>query len=203
MIFPYFSITNIQVLPSQSTFLLLAHKQPYLVSSNGTSFVPCGPSCICVHLSWGFLSSIKQMILSYTAGNKPIDYATCNVCNTDYKLQLIECNEYDLTLVITRWITLGPGLSRDDPQWTDHKYESLIRYSFSMDTRIPSISPRSVFEAAVAKDWSVEALCSYNLSFLRNRQYKILMQRKCFLCDTIWFLSPQKHMERQGISIPQ
>lgn len=141
------------------------------------------------------------MVLSYTAGNKPIDYATFNVCNTDYKLQLIECNEYDLALVITRWINLGPGLSRDDPQWTDHEYESLIRHSPSMDTRIPSISPLSVFEAAVTKDWSVETLCSYNLSFLWNRQYKILMQPKCFLRDTIWFLSPQRHMERQGISI--
>lgn len=63
--------------------MLLIHNQPYLLSSGGTSFVPRWPSCICVHLSWVFLGSIRQMVLSYTAGNKPIDYATCNMCNTD------------------------------------------------------------------------------------------------------------------------
>ena len=72
--------------------MLLVHNQPYLLSSGGTSFVPRRPSCICTHLSWGFLGSVRQMVLSYTAGNTPIDYATCNMWNTNHELQLIECN---------------------------------------------------------------------------------------------------------------
>lgn len=101
--------------------MLLARNQPYLLSSGGTSFVPRPPSCICAHLSPGVFSLIRQMVLSYTAGDRPIDYATCDICNTDYELQLIECNEYDLALVITRWMNLGPGLSLDNPQWQDHQ----------------------------------------------------------------------------------
>lgn len=53
--------------------------------------------------------------------------------------------------------------------------ESLIRYLPSMDVRNLYKSPRVIFEAAIAKAWSAEAVCSYNLSFLRNRQYKTLM----------------------------
>lgn len=180
--------------------MVVAHKELYL-SSPDTLFGSSGLFHICAHMLHSKLSkSIRWMVKSYTAGKEATDcyIATiCKRCNTDYELQLVECGQDGLALVITRWINLGSGLSPDDPQWKVHTFPSFMREPLSLDTRIPYISPRRSFETSVSKNWSAEALCSYNLSFLRDRKYKALMGRQNFFCKSIWSLaSPQEHIER-------
>lgn len=77
---------------------------------------------ICEHiLHSDILNSITDLVKAHSESGINPTYSVssncCEVCRTDYHIELIEFNSRDLALVITRWINLGTGQSPDDPQW--------------------------------------------------------------------------------------
>lgn len=174
---------------------LVARKQLHLFCSDtlrGSSQI----FYVCGHISHSTL--LTSMVKSYIAGKEPTDChiaATCKNCNTDYELQLVGCGQDDLAIVITRWINLGPGLSPDDPQWKVHVFRPRGWKRLSLDTIISYTSARHSFETTVAKKWSAEALSSYNLSFLRARKYKAVMENTTFPGDPWTLYYPRGPME--------
>ena len=50
-------------------------------------------------------------------------HSNCEACNTDYEIGWLRNEEFrNITIVGTRWISLGPGLSPDDPRWRMNAY---------------------------------------------------------------------------------
>lgn len=145
---------------------------------------------ICGHISQTRLSHlIFSHILSSTAGARETPFFpsysnNCKQCNTDYQLELHFLGQNDLALVITRWLNLGAGLTPEDPQWRVHGY-SWPPKCMTAEYYATVTSPRMLFEASLPKRSSVETLCSYNLSLLKGRNYRIMMNQDWWPRD-IW-----------------
>ncbi|KAJ5709894.1 hypothetical protein N7493_009486 [Penicillium malachiteum] len=91
--------------------------------------------------------------------------STCEDCNTHYRAELIEFDS-GVAFVLTRWINLGPGLSKEDPVWKKH---TLI-YTQGLDKEHTRMSPRQCFEDAAPI--SFKELMYRNLSYLKDQRYK-------------------------------
>ncbi|OQE35992.1 hypothetical protein PENCOP_c012G05290 [Penicillium coprophilum] len=103
-------------------------------------------------------------------------YSNCDVCNTDFEIQLFK-NRPDghVTMVMTRWINLGSGLSLDDPRWRVRTTDmSWSRPEITkLDPKYMHLSPRHAFE--VLTDTSLENLTFRSLSYLENMRYESVM----------------------------
>ncbi|KAJ5326153.1 uncharacterized protein N7506_009255 [Penicillium brevicompactum] len=93
----------------------------------------------------------------------------CIKCQVDFQLDVV--NERStgcgFTLVLTRWVNLGPGLSPEDLEWKVHS-------ECCPTTNAPYGNPRDVFESRTDK--SCSALQSSNLFYLQNENYRGLME---------------------------
>jgi hypothetical protein len=49
-----------------------------------------------------------------------LELFTCRSCNVDFQLEIRECGDRALALVITKWLDLGSGLTPKDPRWRAH-----------------------------------------------------------------------------------
>ncbi|KAJ5373632.1 hypothetical protein N7517_005638 [Penicillium concentricum] len=103
-------------------------------------------------------------------------HSNCGSCNTDIDIELFK-NRPDghVTIVMTRWINLGPGLSSDDPRWSVNAGERSWDEPevFKLDSKYMELSPRHTFEALT--DTSLGNFTYRNLSYLENRRYENVM----------------------------
>lgn len=94
---------------------------------------------------------------------------------------------------MTRWLNLGPGLTKEDPLWKTHVLGGIPRRRLDEDDL--EESPRLCFEDMAPQ--SFEDLRSRNLSYLRDQQYKNVMP---FIAAglNVWYISykePSKKRE--------
>ncbi|KGO36268.1 hypothetical protein PEX1_029780 [Penicillium expansum] len=105
------------------------------------------------------------------------EYFNCDHCNTDCEIELFENRPNGhITIVMTRYINLGAGLSPYDPRWRvnlwSHWEEPEV---WKLNLEYVDSSPRHTFEALT--DTSLEDLTSRNLSYLEDERYQTTMVR--------------------------
>ncbi|KAJ6020948.1 hypothetical protein N7540_006452 [Penicillium herquei] len=133
-------------------------------------FSPCG------HRKNKSPEPFRSLMEAYSAnGDLGISRGKCTDCSMEYEIQVREADTNDVTLTITRWIDLGPGLSPDDPQWRTH-------HQFYAEPVPPSDlvpDPRRRFERAPStqggSNVSIEERYRRNMSFLEAERYKTMM----------------------------
>lgn len=116
----------------------------------------------------------------------------CARCNVSYHIKLFESDSKP-TIVLTRWLNIGVGVTKDDPAWklqaypywrTEPKMLNKKKLSFKS-------SPRLCYEATACQ--SFDDLTSLNLSYLKDRQY----------IQTMTFASGSDWKERDSYASPQ
>ncbi|KAJ5611542.1 hypothetical protein N7528_008647 [Penicillium herquei] len=106
------------------------------------------------------------LLVEGSSGEKYTDFtSTCEDCNTDYRAELIEF-ESGLAFVLTRWINLGSGLSKEDPVWKKHT----IIWTPGLDKEHTRMSPRQCFEDMTPI--SFKELMYRNMSYFKDQRYK-------------------------------
>lgn len=132
------------------------------------------PFEICVH--FGLPRFITPIVESLDNGEEASFAHNCHMCNTDSQ---IEIREFDskIASIMTSWINLGSGLTREDLLWKTHvSLPDGPRGRLDGDDPehlLTAQSPRLCFEDLAPQ--SFEDLRSRNLSYLRNQQYKNVM----------------------------
>ncbi|KAJ5953190.1 hypothetical protein N7454_000086 [Penicillium verhagenii] len=99
---------------------------------------------------------------------------TCHICNTDSYIEVrVAEDSSTMTIVMTRWFNLGPGLTQDDDLWRTHI--QMIPFG---QAKVPHdnlyTNPRFYFEGIMASK-SFKELESRNLSYLKDNKYKTFM----------------------------
>jgi hypothetical protein len=102
----------------------------------------------------------------------------CRSCMMDYQSELTKVDS-QFALVVTRWISLGLGLSMQDSLWAAQSVAPRYEASRSFDEP----RPRSCFEYAASR--SVKDLRARNLSLLHDQQYKRVIS---FVAEGDWNL---------------
>ncbi|KAJ6015971.1 hypothetical protein N7540_010562 [Penicillium herquei] len=129
---------------------------------------------LCRHMR--FYQYIALWVASFLRGEATNEIRSseerCARCDVDYHVKAFEFDSHP-TIIVTRWLNLGVGLTRDDPSWklqacpywrTD---EELLEIK-------ENVSPRLCFETMGFR--SLEELNSHNLKYLRDEKYKEKMQ---------------------------
>lgn len=99
---------------------------------------------VCAHLSRKeFTGMIQSLVQIFKDGDKNPSFTyTCDRCNVDSQTEICELNN-DIALIVTRWISLGPGLTPDDPRWRIHNHENpLVEEGRTLDANDKRASPR-------------------------------------------------------------
>ncbi|CRL22141.1 unnamed protein product [Penicillium camemberti] len=169
--------------------VLVGLDEVYLIDPSSALPINFNFLWICEHILYLYiLNSITDLVKAHSESElKPTCSASsncCEVCRTDYHIELHEFNSRDLALVITRWINLGTGQSPDDPQWK--RVQSVYEKPPLLDGK-ELASPRVAFEKVVSDHWSKEALTLSNVSFLRNSEYRNSMEQLDYDPD-VWIL---------------
>lgn len=123
---------------------------------------------------------VRSHVSAYLSGApKPAEYGNCSKCNTEGRIEVRDFGTQEVSLIITRWIDVGPRLSPQDPRW-----RSRIPVGSRVDVPAEDIvpSPRLRFEASLAeggksRTLSDEELCSRNASLLKGRRYMDAMEK--------------------------
>lgn len=139
---------------------------------------------ICLHISTAgsgdlfIWNRVSELVKQYHCGERG-KYLTaqgrCPRCNTAWKAQVREIEPNDVSLVITRWMSLGAGLDPEDPMW-----RSFIESKHYLPFDTVAADPRVLFEmdsvqARSGSALSEEALFLRNSELLRARKYRELM----------------------------
>jgi hypothetical protein len=95
---------------------------------------------------------------------------TCKKCNTDFMLELYTDPRDLVTLLITRWICLGPGRRPDDPLWMVH---SRAEKPGGLVLGHMGPSPRRIFEQLT--DTPFMDLSLRNRAYLVDEVYRAMM----------------------------
>lgn len=124
----------------------------------------------CIHTS--LIHLITPRVKSLPAGKSISFEISCQECYTDSHIELGEF-EHTPTVIMTRWVNLGPCLTPEHPMWKAHVFipgnpNERPRQDELKQTR--KIRPRMIFEKRFP--FSFEELRQRNLLFLRNQQYK-------------------------------
>ena len=133
---------------------------------------------VCTHFRFSQMKEQMNPLLSaYKQTLSPIRLErTCEKCNADFLLELQEFDGYS-AFSVTRWISLGSGLTPEDPLWRirslQNTYDGLMS-PFSMELDKMAWSPRRSYESS-SGDWTQETLLSRNLSWLKGKRYKRCM----------------------------
>lgn len=117
-------------------------------------------------------------------------YSTCDECNTDYEVQLfVNPSNGRITVVMTRWINLGPGLSPNDLLWkinAERMWGESEFWASGLGYGYVDWSPRRTFEALT--NTSLEHLTARNLFYFENQKYKTEMVPIPFSTPSSWAL---------------
>jgi hypothetical protein len=97
-------------------------------------------------------------------------HGNCKICHTSYYLEVIQTGNL-YAVVLTRWMSLGPGLSPDDPQWKIH----MLQEPECRDDSI-IVDPQLSFECN-GPQLSHQALRETNMSYLREHEYQRVMNK--------------------------
>lgn len=125
---------------------------------------------ICAHAHFpDFITPIVDEFQG--GGQKSVSYSgMCSKCNTECCLQIAVINS-KVTLIMTRWINLGPGLSPDDILWRAHTYCWLDSESLQQAVYIPAhliTSPRQCFEETAPQSYKTCDLITSLISKTSN-----------------------------------
>lgn len=153
---------------------------------------------VCAH--FGLLTLTTPVVESLHDGEKASFTHTCYRCDTHSQIEIGEF-ESKITLVMTRWVNLGPCLTKEDLLWKTHVWfpgypRARLDEDDSEDllTRIP----RLCFEEKAPQ--SFEDLQSRNLSYLRDQQHKNVMP---FIAAgiNVWYMSYKDPSKKKGRGI--
>ncbi|KAJ5116471.1 hypothetical protein N7456_000819 [Penicillium angulare] len=123
--------------------------------------------------------TLKAPIEAYWAnGTLGVYQGKCRKCNTEYEIQVREANTDDVTLTITRWADLGPGLTPKDMRWRSH----LLLGRGTVDTSDIVSNPRQRFDHAPGSHKSgsyvsIEERYRRNMSYLQAQGYRDKMEQ--------------------------
>lgn len=128
---------------------------------------------------------LNGVVRSYRAGEQaPSVSFTCNTCDTEVLAEIFEC-ESGLALMITKWFSLGAGLTPDDPQWRKIQDKSVGTIILTMKAG----DAQACFEST-----STDSLRSRNIAHLENQQFKKTLMYESE--DSIWYLDRREHPSR-------
>ena len=174
------SLTSIEarVCPTAPSLCLRIQGLAVVRPQNASRLLPQGNTVwVCGHLinaTPNFSERVSSHISSYCAGApKAPEYGKCSKCNTEFHIELRDLGAHDVSLIFTRWIDVGPGLSPEDPRW-----RSLLLHQneYEVDPQDIIFSPRLRFESGLVeggtkKTLSDEELYLRNASFLEEKRY--------------------------------
>lgn len=155
-----------------------------------SSFVPRGRLIPC------FGADLYQMVAGiFTKGQNPTGLAfpyTCDICNTDIEIEFryFSRSTNKITIIITRWANLGPGLTPEDKLWEAHlkatggrkrNHACLFDREFLGHGGRPPLKRDKIVQVQRAAFESMtrllyEDLKLINLSYLRDEDYKHSME---------------------------
>lgn len=120
-----------------------------------------------------------------------IEYSHCTICSTDSKLELCDAGaSWKKTIVLTKWVNLGRGITPYDPLWENqiyccsYKAEKINKLTFGK-------GPRLCFETLTRRSYDV--LKEANLALLRDESYKWAMCKQSSSNDEpLWFIQHER-----------
>lgn len=136
---------------------------------------------ICKHIST-FDTSLCEILTSQikrycpiTSTSVPAEQGRCDKCNTSWQLKIRDFDERRASIILTRWMDLGPGLSIEDVDW---KYRQLCSLSSPPERTL--VDSRLRFErdpirARLPGALSEEGMYRRNVAFLRDKAYRKMM----------------------------
>lgn len=174
------SLTSIEarVCPTAPSLCLRIQGLAVVRRQNASRLLPQGNTVwVCGHITNAtpnFSERVSSHISAYSSGApKAAEYGKCSKCNTEWHVELRDLGTHDVSLIFTRWIDVGPGLSPEDPRW-----RSLLLYQneYEVDPQDVIFSPRLRFESSLVeggskKTLSDEELYLRNASFLEEKRY--------------------------------
>ncbi|KAJ5773264.1 hypothetical protein N7457_008160 [Penicillium paradoxum] len=190
----YFRIQQVMVAPISKSQLLL------YISSDTYDLGPQQDMFICMHMQFHREDkAVNPVVLAYHNGEKnPGSNFNCHYCNTDARIEIREHGSY-VALILTTWINLGSGLTPDDRRWKIHSHGNLLMRCNSTELKD---TPRVSFENA--SPLSLEALLLRNLSYIKDKRYRQIMQplsRHHWNGRGVWYL-PSIPSSPSSSSIP-
>lgn len=173
-----------RICPTLPSLCLRVQNLAVVTRQNASMLLPERSSVwICGHIGTyqsRFSDLIKAHINAYCSGvPRQGEFGRCQRCNTAYNVEMREFGTQDLSLAITRWIDVGPGLTPDDPRWRSHLlYES----QHEVDSHDLVDDPRLRFENSPVDERSKnvvsdEELYLRNVSFLEHKRHKAAMEK--------------------------
>ncbi|UDD65901.1 hypothetical protein AFCA_013063 [Aspergillus flavus] len=96
---------------------------------------------ICAHISMGdhhilqIVRAAWDAAIKSSPGRRPaLDTYRCVTCGLDYEIDATTCGTAGISLIVTKWLDLGPGLDPTDVRWTRHLIGSLSLRKQEMTT---------------------------------------------------------------------
>lgn len=123
---------------------------------------------------------IRSHISACLSGSsKAAEYGKCTKCNTEWHIEVRDFGTEEVSLVLTRWVDLGPGITPQDPRWRCHM-EILSTVEVAAEDIVAS--PRQRFESSLAEGgqrgaFSEQELYFRNASLLTGKKYVRLLER--------------------------
>jgi hypothetical protein len=174
------ALTSIEarVCPEASSLCLRIQGLAVVRRQNASKLLPRGNTVwVCGHITNAtpdFSERVSSHISAYSSGApKAAEYGKCSKCNTEWHIELRDLGTHDVTLIFTRWIDVGPGISPEDPRW-----RSLLLYEneWEVDPQDIIFSPRLRFETGLVEGGTKNTLSDVelylrNVSFLEEKRY--------------------------------
>lgn len=137
---------------------------------------------------------VRWHISAYRSGSpRAAEYGKCSKCNTEWRIEVREFGAQDVSLILTSWIDLGPGLYPQDPRWRSRQ-----RSSVDVPPEDIVASPRLRYETGLAdgerNKFSDEELYSRNASLLKGWRYMDVMEK--ISGTRAWCLRPNSPKRR-------
>ncbi|KAJ5710022.1 hypothetical protein N7493_009614 [Penicillium malachiteum] len=160
---------------------------PMLMPKNG----PINIS-ICNHIHtmnnvWGTSGeafNLFSTLIEAYCGNRILDkfLGHCTKCNTEFEVEIQEANYLadtnDVTLTITRWVDLGPGLSLEDLRWTTQlAYNHMEIPPSDIIHDIRRQFDKAPLSQECGGNVSVEERYRRNMSCMKTQRYERMMRR--------------------------
>lgn len=139
---------------------------------------------------------VRRHVSAYQSGSpEAAEYGKCIECITAWRIEVRDFGAQEVSLIMTRWIDLGPGLIPQDPRWRSHIKVGL----WDGTAEDNAASPRLRFETGLAdgerNNLSDEGLYSHNASLLKGRKYMDVMER---IPGGGWRMRPSTPRRRSG-----
>ncbi|KAI9874312.1 MAG: hypothetical protein M1830_009893 [Pleopsidium flavum] len=114
------------------------------------------------------------------------DVLKCRFCNTDFQVEIKDCGDEGLALVVTKWLDLGSGLTPMDTRWRVHlardKAAEIGALGEAGDVRLRFESERGL---------SQDSLSCQNASYLIAKRF---MSEMDHLINRTWILQAGKRL---------